>query len=83
MKCCKTGPGPYKEVKPEVYNYEANNPKGYNTKCMYFNEETEKCDAWNTNKVPSLCKTWICWLREYSSKELKAISKLIKEEDLC
>ena len=81
-KCCKTGPGPYTEINPKDYNDIANNPEGYNTKCKYFDLKTEMCTIWNTNKIPLLCKTWICWLKEYTQEELDNINKLLKKEGL-
>lgn len=80
-KCCKTGPGPYEPVDKKEYLFNARGSKKYNIKCEHFDEETEKCEIWNTKKLPVVCRIYVCSNREYSAEELVQIDNVIKRVD--
>lgn len=75
-KCCRSGPGPYKSVDMRDWLLHTKRGSGrYNTKCQFFNEETELCNVWEI--APNICKTYVCGVRTYTPKELEDIDKLI------
>jgi len=75
-KCCKTGPGPYKRVPQHQYLKNFESHKNYNVACEHFDLVTEKCEVWNTPRLPRDCAQYVCHVRSYSEKELKEISEL-------
>ena len=77
--CCKTGPGPYKNVSPEDYLENFATVEAYNTKCIAFTSEG-KCNLWNTPDLPQECRTYICQTRSYTKKELEIIDDIFERE---
>lgn len=80
-KCCKSGPGPYKEV--SAVDWLSMKQKGsdrYNTRCENFDEEEETCRVWDTTSLPIACKVFVCGVRTYTKKELALIDFILEEE---
>lgn len=80
-KCCETGPGPYKALKPLKYLDNYGTCESYNTKCEGLTR-SGKCKYWGTNTLPSECRSYVCQTRSYTKKELKAI-EMVCDDYAC
>ena len=77
-KCCKSGPGPFRDVSANDWLYQKQKgSKRYNTKCENFDLETEQCTVWPN--APFVCRVFVCGVRLYSRAELRRIDKLLEQ----
>lgn len=80
-KCCETGPGPYKIVKPSKYLDDFGMSESYNTKCEGLTR-SGKCKYWGTNKLPVECRSYVCTSRNFTKKELE-VMEMVSEDYSC
>ena len=79
--CCRTGPGPYRNVSPEEYLENFSTSEAYNTKCIGLTDDG-KCNLWLTPDLPIECRNYICQTRSYSAEELKKIDE-VQDDRTC
>ena len=77
-KCCETGPGPYKVLKPLKYLENYSVSESYNTKCEGLTR-SGKCKYWNTSKLPAECRAYVCTKRSFTKKELEVMSTVCED----
>ena len=74
--CCKFGVGAHEVLAVDLFIKKYGTPRVYNTQCEGL--EDGKCKYWGTDKLPMICKTWVCSVRTYTREEIKKINKLLK-----
>ena len=75
-KCCSRGPGPYKKVRVEKWLSDG----AENLMCKNFNEKTELCTIWNTDKFPVICETFICANKEWTVGQIISRHQILWSE---